>query len=293
MHDGDGNWITYNGEIYNYLELRRELGEGTFRTTSDTEVVLRAYRRWGPACVERLRGMFAFAIWDEAEEQLFCARDRFGIKPFYYAAARRRLLLRLRGEGAAPAPAGDRDRPRSAQGLPRLPVLPRRQDALQGRARAAARPHADDPATERCTRRRYWEVDYEPDFDHSRGMARPTGSRELVDESVAFHLRSRRPGRRVSLRRPRLEHHDRARSRARSDSDFQAFTGRFADGERYDETPLRAALADERGFRLHEQTIARPTSSRTSATSSTTSTTRSPARARSRSTWSRGSPRST
>ena len=49
MHDGEGNWITYNGEIYNYVELRRELGEDSFRTTSDTEVVLRAYRRWGPA----------------------------------------------------------------------------------------------------------------------------------------------------------------------------------------------------------------------------------------------------
>src|SRR2546430_1463525 len=65
MHDEAGNWITYNGEIYNYLELRKEIGEGEFRTTSDTEVVLRAYRKWGPACVERFRGMFAFALWDE------------------------------------------------------------------------------------------------------------------------------------------------------------------------------------------------------------------------------------
>src|SRR5579864_1800813 len=81
MTDGAGNWITYNGEIYNYRELRRELGEDEFRTSSDTEVVLRAYDRWGPTCVERLRGMFAFAIWDEAANQLFCARDRFGIKP--------------------------------------------------------------------------------------------------------------------------------------------------------------------------------------------------------------------
>lgn len=85
MTDGNGNWITYNGEIYNYRELRRELGEQEFRTTSDTEVVLRAYARWGPACLDRLRGMFAFALWDEREQQLFCARDRFGIKPLYYA----------------------------------------------------------------------------------------------------------------------------------------------------------------------------------------------------------------
>ncbi len=85
MTDGAGNWITYNGEIYNYLELREEIGSSEFRTTSDTEVVLRAYRKWGTACVEKLRGMFAFAIWDEQEGRLFCARDRFGVKPLYYA----------------------------------------------------------------------------------------------------------------------------------------------------------------------------------------------------------------
>ncbi|TAD84769.1 MAG: asparagine synthase (glutamine-hydrolyzing), partial [Bacteroidetes bacterium] len=73
-----------NGEIYNYLELRRELGEERFRTSSDTEVILRAYERWGESCVDRLRGMFAFAIWDSKERELFVARDRMGVKPFYY-----------------------------------------------------------------------------------------------------------------------------------------------------------------------------------------------------------------
>ncbi len=78
--------IVYNGEIYNYLTLRRELkGLGhTFCTTSDTEVLLAAYRQWGKRCVDRLRGMFAFAIWDEACKVLFLARDRMGIKPLYY-----------------------------------------------------------------------------------------------------------------------------------------------------------------------------------------------------------------
>src|SRR3954467_3585170 len=84
MTDGRGNWITYNGEVYNYIELRDELGHGEFRTTSDTEVALRAYGRWGTRSVEKLRGMFSFAIWDETEQRLFCARDRFGIKPLYY-----------------------------------------------------------------------------------------------------------------------------------------------------------------------------------------------------------------
>ena len=84
MRDRAGNWITYNGEIYNYIELREELGVETFETDSDTEVILAAYRRWGQSCVSRLRGMFAFAIWDEAAGQLFCVRDRFGIKPFHF-----------------------------------------------------------------------------------------------------------------------------------------------------------------------------------------------------------------
>src|SRR5881394_1279047 len=80
MTDAAGNWITYNGEIYNYIELRKELGEASFRTTSDTEVILRAYEKWGRDCVSHLRGMFAFALWDEGRQELFCARDRFGIK---------------------------------------------------------------------------------------------------------------------------------------------------------------------------------------------------------------------
>ena len=82
MHSDDGRFtIIYNGEIYNYIELRAELGAESFRTHSDTEVVLRAFQRWGADCVSRLRGMFAIAIWDTVEQKLFLARDRFGIKP--------------------------------------------------------------------------------------------------------------------------------------------------------------------------------------------------------------------
>src|SRR5260370_23291888 len=78
--------ITYNGETYNYRELRQELASGwQFRTNSDTECILAAYDRYGTECLDRLRGMFAFALWDDRARRLFCARDRFGIKPFYYA----------------------------------------------------------------------------------------------------------------------------------------------------------------------------------------------------------------
>src|SRR5438445_12980076 len=80
-------WITYNGEVYNYREFRREReGRGrVFGSRTDTEVVLAAYEAWGPAFLDRLNGMFAFAIWDRAERSLFAARDRLGIKPFYWA----------------------------------------------------------------------------------------------------------------------------------------------------------------------------------------------------------------
>ncbi len=88
MHDPmTGNWIVYNGEIYNFRDIRNQLQEsGTkFVSHSDTEVVLKAYARWGDSCLTLFRGMFAFALWDASRRRLFIARDPMGIKPLYYA----------------------------------------------------------------------------------------------------------------------------------------------------------------------------------------------------------------
>jgi len=87
MASGDGRrWVTYNGEVFNFLELRRELEAlgYRFRTRSDTEVVLAAYERWGTDCLTRFNGMWAFALWDADRRTLFLARDRFGVKPLFY-----------------------------------------------------------------------------------------------------------------------------------------------------------------------------------------------------------------
>ena len=85
MPSADGRfWIVFNGEIYNYLELRAQLGDYHYHSNTDTEVVLAAFQKWGAACLDRFIGMFAFAIWDEKERRLFAARDRFGVKPLNY-----------------------------------------------------------------------------------------------------------------------------------------------------------------------------------------------------------------
>lgn len=87
MHSICGRYvIVFNGEIYNYLALTRQLSSGyTFKTQSDTEVILAAYIKWGRDMLNELNGMFAFGIWDKKEKVLFAARDRFGVKPFYYS----------------------------------------------------------------------------------------------------------------------------------------------------------------------------------------------------------------
>ena len=96
MGNEDGTvWIVYNGEIYNHLELRHELvARGHhYKTNSDTETIVHLYEEFGEECVQRLRGMFAFAVWDESQQKLFCARDRLGIKPFYFWRNDERFLF--------------------------------------------------------------------------------------------------------------------------------------------------------------------------------------------------------
>jgi asparagine synthase (glutamine-hydrolysing) len=103
---GERYWITFNGEIYNYEEIRRELkAKGfQFRSSGDTEVILRAYEVWGKECLKKFNGMFAFAIFDTVTGELFAARDQIGIKPFYYFHQGGRLVFASEIKGMLQCP---------------------------------------------------------------------------------------------------------------------------------------------------------------------------------------------
>jgi len=166
--------LLYNGELYNYVELRAELEREGHRFTSsgDTEVVLRAYRQWGPACVERFVGMWALALLDTEEERLFLSRDRFGIKPLYYAAVRGQLRFAseikalLAGDDMEPEPNEDVVRrfmllgrvdasgETFVRGISQLPpahsaVISLREPTTVRAQRYWSPPHSADPASER------------------------------------------------------------------------------------------------------------------------------------------------
>jgi asparagine synthase (glutamine-hydrolysing) len=184
-------WITYNGEIYNFRELRAdlELRGFQFTTYSDTEVVLRAYEAFGEECVERLRGMFAFAIWDQRRNKLFMARDRLGIKPFYYAVADGELLFASEIKGILAAGSI-----RPAFNTAILPeFLASRFNAgaetffggirklLPGRTLSWSLDHGFQG-------RRYWRLPSETEESNDTLAQRASAVRGRLEESIAKHL---------------------------------------------------------------------------------------------------------
>ncbi len=159
--------ITYNGEIYNYLELQRAAARRgwAFRSSSDTETHPRRLRQDGAPTASTTCAACSRSRSGTAK-RLFAARDRFGIKPFYYADRRRRSLLRVRDEGAAALPAGDRHRSGGARRVYDVSVHDRRADAVQ--ARHALLPgHALIVENGEVRVWRYWDVHYEIDWSHT------------------------------------------------------------------------------------------------------------------------------
>ncbi len=249
MTDPAGNWITYNGEVYNYIELREELGRDDFHTTSDTEVILAAYRRWGADSVNHLRGMFSFALWDESQQELFCARDRFGIKPFYftlvgdtfYFASEVKALLPF-VERIETDLEGFKDYLAFQFCLAGKTLFKNIYELLPG--------HSLSIKNGALEIRRYWEVYYELDWDHTPRFFEER-LRELLPESVGLHLRADVPvGTYLS---GGLDSSTVASlASLQANGDFAGFTGKFSFSPDYDESAYARALAEWRGFSLHE-----------------------------------------
>jgi asparagine synthase (glutamine-hydrolysing) len=246
MRDEAGNWISYNGEIYNYIELRAELG-GRFRTTSDTEVAMRAYQRWGSDCVKHFRGMFAFSLWDEKTQTLFCARDRFGIKPFYYTEVDGVLYFASEIKTLVPfLPGVETD----VEGLKDYLCF---QFCLGGKTlfkgvRELPPGHSLTVRDGRITESRYWEVYYQPDFKHPAAYFN-AAIQDLMAESVTLHLRSDVPvGAYLS---GGLDSSIVASLAADTQgTGFLSFTGRFGDDPAYDESSYAREMAEWKGFQL-------------------------------------------
>ncbi len=252
MTDGDGAWVTYNGEIYNYVEVREVLGERGFRTTSDTEVLLRAYRRWGVDCLAQLRGMFAFALWDESEQTLFCARDRFGIKPLYYAQVDGMLVLASEAKALLPFLPSIETDPEGLQDYLTFQFVLHGKTLFRG-VQELLPGHYLVVRDGQVTVQRYWEVQYEPDFDHTERYFSDRLD-ELVQDSVRLHLRADVPvGSYVS---GGLDSSIVAGLAAgQAGYAFQGFTGRFDVGPEFDESRYARDLAAESEFELLEVTI--------------------------------------
>ncbi len=246
--------ITYNGEIYNYRELRQELAAGwDFRSNSDTECILAAYARDGTECLDRLRGMFAFALWDERARRLFCARDRFGIKPLYYAVVGDLFVFASEAKALLPfLPEIETDATALAEYLTFQHTIG--EATLFRGVRQLMPGHALTIENGRLRVWRYWDVRYEIDFDHN---ARYFEHRliELLDDSIAMHLRSDVPvGAYVSGGTDSSLIAILAGQTERGIAD--CFHGRFTEFPGYDESQYAEAATGRAGARLHTVDIA-------------------------------------
>jgi asparagine synthase (glutamine-hydrolysing) len=192
MGNADGStWLVCNGEIYNYRELRRELeAEGcVFRTQSDCETILHGYDRWGVDVLQRLRGMFAFALWDGRRRQLLLARDRIGIKPMCYALDGKRVAFASELQALLPLPGLDLDVDMGAlDKYLHLQYIPAPETIYRG-IRKLPPGHFMVVGADGRTRgpERYWRFEWQPEEGYSEGEWLERLDAALAD-AVESHL---------------------------------------------------------------------------------------------------------
>ncbi len=249
MTDDNGNCVCFNGEIFNYIELRDELG-GVYKTTSDTEVILKAYEKWGEDCVKHFNGMFSFALWDERKHRLFCARDRFGIKPFYYTVNNGNLIFASEIKALLPFV---EDIQTDVEGLKDYLTF---QFCLSGKTMFEGimeleAAHAMTITDGKIDTYRYWQVYYDIDWEHTEKYFQDR-IEELVYDSVNLRIRSDVPiGGYVSGGLDSSIISGLAADIVGSDN-YLGFTGKFSGDDRFDESSYAQDLADEHGFVLQQ-----------------------------------------
>jgi asparagine synthase (glutamine-hydrolysing) len=260
----DGLILIYNGEIYNYRELQSELSSlgTTFRTSSDSEVLLEAWRHWGPASLDRLRGMFAFALYDVGSRKLVLARDHFGIKPLFYAAREGGLAFASELKALRPMMGGVRIDETALVASVMYSWVPESHCMIQGAEKLAPGTWLEIGPGDQPRVHRYW------DPVSAAAEARDSGERDKVDasrlgqvmdDSVAAHLVADVPvatflsgGLDSSLITVMAMQHN---------TEIDSYTISFRDeDQRYEDMPddfgYAKKIAAEHGIRLHEVELA-------------------------------------
>lgn len=246
----NGTVLTFNGEIYNYIELQKELSPGwSFSSSSDSETILAAYEKYGTECVPHLRGMFAFAIWDERRKRLLAARDRFGIKPFYYAEVGGTLIFASEIKALLPLlPDIRTDAGAFAEYLTFQYTIG--EHTLFEGVKQLMPGHQLVVENGKVRIERYWDVHYEIDYDHTAHYFEGR-MRELLDDSINVHLRSDVPvGSYLSGGIDSSLIANLARRHAPENN--QAFHGKFTCFEGYDESHYAQMAADACGSDLNQ-----------------------------------------
>lgn len=260
LSNEDGTvWIVFNGEIYNFQDLRAFLlSKGhIFKTRTDTETIVHLYEEFGPACLEKLRGMFAFAIWDESKKSLFLARDRVGIKPLYYCLTDKSLVFASEIKAILADPSVNRDiAPELIDRFLTFLYLPGEETLLKGIKKVPPGHYLllRDGTAEL---RQYWDLHF------SKPVRRQTpeeAKRELLSllaETVKLHMIADVP---VGVLLSGGVDSTAVLSFAveRTDKEISSYTVGFSDPGVADERPYARLAAETFGTRHHDMTITPP-----------------------------------
>lgn len=259
MTNEDGSvWIVFNGEIYNYLELRQDLiqKKHELRTYSDTEVVIHAYEEYGADCVKKFNGMWSFAIYDQREKQVFLSRDHFGIKPLYFFSDRERFLFS--SEIKAILATGLVEKAPNYRGIQDYIVYQFTMGSkTMFRDIYKLEPGYNlmvDMTTLEVKKSQYWDIQYRYDVDHQRAYfvdqlkfltEDATRLRMRSDVEVGSYLSGGLDSSSVCC----------LASQMSSLNSMKVFTGRFAEGPQYDESHYAKIVAQSIGAEYHETVI--------------------------------------